>query len=76
MTSKGSANDVNDNSSSRSDVVELCRGNFVARVEPHVNRYAFAIRDRERERPVIHGYGIDRHSAIHAVQDLLETLAA
>ena len=59
-----------------SGVIEICRGNFVATVEPYVNRYAFAIRDKERERPVIHGYGMDRRLAMHAVEDLLETLAA
>jgi hypothetical protein len=57
-------------------VIELCRGTFTATVEPCKERYAFAIRDRERERPVIHGYGMDRRSAIHAAEDLLETLAA
>ena len=57
-------------------VIQVCRGNFVATVEPYVSRYAFTIRDRERERPVIHGYGLDRRSAMHAVEDLLETLAA
>ena len=62
--------------STGSRVIEVCRGNFVATVEPYVNHYAFAIRDRERERPVIHGYGMDRRSAMHAVEDLLEALAA
>jgi len=62
--------------SSGSGVVEVCRGSFTATVKPYLNRYAFAIRDREGERPVIHGYGMDQRSAIHAVQDLLETLAA
>ena len=62
--------------SSGSGVVEIRRGAFTATVEPYLDRYAFAIRDRERERPVIHGYGMDRRSAIHAVEELLETLAA
>jgi len=61
---------------SGSGVVEVCRGTFTATVEPYLDRYAFAIRDHERERPVIHGYGMDRRSAIHAVEDLLDRLAA
>ncbi len=76
MRAEDGAEEVNADSLSRSDAVEVCRGNFVATVEPYINRYAFTIRDRERERPVIHGYGMDRLSAIHAVEDLLETLAA
>jgi hypothetical protein len=62
--------------STSSTVVEVCRGTFIATVELYMNRYAFTIRDRERERPVIHGYGMDPRSAIHAVEDLLETLTA
>jgi hypothetical protein len=75
MSANGAAQSVNAESTG-SGVIEVCRGAFIATVEPYIDRYAFTIRDRERERPVIHGYGMDRRSAIHAVEDLLETLAA
>ena len=65
-----------DTEGSGSGVVEVYRGTFTATVEPYLDRYAFAIRDHERARPVIHGYGLDRRSAIHAVEDLLDRLAA
>jgi hypothetical protein len=67
MSANGTAQRVNAESTG-SGVIEVCRGTFTATVEPY--------RDRERERPVIHGYGMDRRSAIHAVEELLETLAA
>ncbi len=75
MSAQGPAQQVNTEGSG-SGVVEFCRGTFTATVEPYIDRYAFTIRDRERERPVIHGYGMDRRSAIHAVEDLLDALAA
>lgn len=75
MSANGAAEHVNAESSG-SDVIEVCRRTFTATVEPYRDRYAFAIRDRERERPVIYGYGMDLRSAIRAVEDLLERLAA
>ena len=75
MIANQAAQHVNTESSGSGAIV-VCRGTFTATVEPYKDRYAFAIRDRERERPVIHGYGMDRRSAIHAVEDLLGTLAA
>jgi hypothetical protein len=73
MSANGAAEHVNAESSG-SDVIEVCRRTFTATVEPYRDRYAFAIRDRER--PVIYGYGMDLCSAIRAVEDLLERLAA
>ena len=75
MSAQKPAQQVNTESSG-SGIVEVCRGTFSATVEPYLDRYAFAIRDHERQRPVIHGYGMDRGSAMHAVEDLLERLAA
>ena len=62
--------------SSDSDVVEVCRGSFTATLERYLDCYTFAIRDRGRAAPAIHGCGADRQAAIHAVEKLLEKLAA
>jgi hypothetical protein len=52
----------------------LCKGEFVAVVQPQDNRYGFFVRDLRRERPTIHGYGVDFSAALTAVTQLLDAL--
>ncbi len=51
------------------------RGEFVGEVEPHGDHYWFLVRDLRRERPTIHGFGVDFPRAVNAVSHLLDLLA-
>lgn len=50
------------------------KGDFVAVVESYAGRYSFFVRDMRRERPTIHGYGVDFPHAVMAVTQLLDAL--
>jgi hypothetical protein len=52
----------------------LEQGDFVAIVQPHASRYSFSVRDLRRERPTIHGFGVDFPHALIAVTQLLNAL--
>lgn len=52
----------------------LRRGEFIATVRPHEDRYSFSVRDTRRERPTIHGFGVDFPNALVAVTELLDAL--
>lgn len=51
------------------------RGEFVGVVEPHGEHYWFLVRDLRRERPTIHGFGVDFPRAVNEVSHLLDVLA-
>ncbi len=51
------------------------KGEFVGVVEPHGEHYWFQVRDLRRERPTIHGFGVDFPRAVNAVSHLLDVLA-
>jgi hypothetical protein len=53
---------------------KVSRGDFVAVVLPHENQYSFFVRDLRRERPTIHGFGVDFPHAVIAVTQLLDAL--
>lgn len=59
---------------SASDEYRIERGDFVALVQPHASQYSFFVRDMRRERPTIHGYGVDFPHAVVAVTQLLDAL--
>ncbi len=50
------------------------RGQFEAVVQAHENNYWYSVRDITRERPTIHGFGVDFEKGITAVKQLLERL--
>jgi hypothetical protein len=52
----------------------VVRGDFVATVQPHADTYSFAVRDTRRERPTIHGFGVDFPHAVVAITELLDAL--
>jgi hypothetical protein len=52
----------------------VSKGEFVGVVEPHENQYKFFVRDLRRERPTIHGFGVDFPHAVTAVRQLLDSL--
>jgi hypothetical protein len=54
----------------------VCKGNFVAIVQPHDGQYEFLVRDVRRESPTINGSGVDLAHATDAVTQLLEALAS
>jgi hypothetical protein len=56
------------------DEYHVVRGDFVAAVQPHANKYSFSVRDTRRERPTIHGFGVDFPNAVVAVTELLDAL--
>lgn len=56
------------------DEYHVVRGDFVAVVQPHEDRYSFLVRDTRRERPTIHGFGVDFPQAVVAVTELLDAL--
>ncbi len=56
--------------------VRLCKGDFVGIVQPRESHYEFSVRDMRRERPTIHGSGVDFSRAVTFVTQLLDALTA
>lgn len=52
----------------------IIRGQFEGVVRPHSDRYWFSVREMTRERPMIHGFGVDFQKAVTAVEQLLDLL--
>ncbi len=52
----------------------ISRGQFEGTVRPHEDKYWFAVRDNTRERPTVHGFGVDFQEAVGAVTQLLDLL--
>jgi len=50
------------------------KGDFVGIVQRHDGKYSFFVRDLRRERPTIHGFGVDFSRAVSAVTELLDAL--
>lgn len=55
---------------------ECCirKGDFVAVLQPHDDRYSFSVRDLRRQRPTIHGSEVDFPHAVASVDRLLNLL--
>lgn len=54
----------------------LRKGNFVAVVQSHKSQYAFFVRDLRRERPTIHGFGVNLRQAMDTATQYLDALTA